>query len=140
MAQYYIAPHHDTNGTPLRCQFLNPIGATLVLTDFTPIAGVCCNDGEPDGKCEPNEARWDKPYWRAILFKLSDKHYYSYNMGGGSQLSTAYGGAVAVGDLDCDGTYSTIYQGIVGHNSGAEGIVNCRVQMNPGFTVANETE
>jgi hypothetical protein len=69
----------------------------------TPPAGACCaGDG---GKCAPDPALWSHPTWQALNFSIEDPHYYSY------QYEVLDGGkafvARAIGDLDCDGVYST---------------------------------
>ena len=137
-AQYFMSPKFDENGSRLACQF--PMGS-----DGWPGAYNCCNDGEPDGKCEPNEDRWSNAFghhWQTILFKISDKHYYEYGHGSDD---TAIGPRtrhylVAKGDLDCDGTYSTFMQMIDGsYPAGSGGIVNCTVLQRQ-VIVINETE
>ena len=136
LTQYFQTPHHDVSGQPVRCEFPN------AGDDFTPALGSCCTDGEPDGKCEPNEAIWNIPMWQAILFKISDKHYYMYNYGDmdpspGQGWRYAIG---ALGDLDCDGTYGSFYQYITGSRSGPAQNINCTVKQAMGTIVINETE
>jgi hypothetical protein len=69
----------------------------------TPPVGACCEAA--DGRCAPDPALWDHPTWRALGFLLPESHRYSY------QYEVVEGGkgfvARAIGDLDCDGTYST---------------------------------
>lgn len=69
----------------------------------TPPAGACCATGT--GKCAPDPALWSHPAWQALQFSIEDAHYYSY------QYEVLDGGkafvARAIGDLDCDGVFST---------------------------------
>jgi type IV pilus assembly protein PilA len=81
-------------------------GATLPAdVGPTPPVGACCQ-GEEE-RCAPTPAWWDHPTWVALEFSVDDPHYYSY------QFSTqTVDGAItftvrAIGDLDCDGVYST---------------------------------
>lgn len=132
--QYYVRPHFDDNGSRLPCQF--PHEAPV---QWAPAQGSCCTDGEPDGKCEPNEAVWNRPVWRAILFKISDKHYYSYRA---MRPLPAVIYSEASADLDCDGTYSifrAIYFGYTSTGFASTGIHNCYVERR-GMLVLDETE
>ncbi len=74
-----------------------------VSTAVTPPAGSCCQGEETT--CAPNASLWaDKP-WTDLQFSADDPHRYSYQY-----ESKANGTAFvvrAIGDLDCDGTYST---------------------------------
>ena len=141
---YYTSPHYDTAGQPITCQFANStiklMDPGTPLTAFSPAVGSCCTDGEPDGKCEPNEANWSDQLWKALLFKISDKHYYSYASGGGDKIPKENGGAQAIGDLDCDGTTSTFTRLFTGENQPPLGIVNCRAYGYGSIIVQNETE
>lgn len=138
--QYYSRAWPNTSGTPQPCQF--PKTAPL-----TPDNGngpyTCCSDGEPDGKCEPNETAWDTDSWRAQLFKISDKHYYTYGMDGlafgFAAMPGPQAGIYAVGDLDCDGTYSSFMMVLIG-DAGTDGIVNCRVRKLGGVHIISEAE
>jgi hypothetical protein len=69
----------------------------------TPPLGACCK-GEK-GKCAPDPAQWAQPPWSELHFAVDDPHYFSYEYKGdpGGRSFTA----LAYGDLDCDGTYST---------------------------------
>ena len=71
-------------------------------TPLTPPIGTCCEQG---GKCNPNAAYWEAPQWKAVFVSVDDPHYYSY------QYEVADDGrsftSRAVGDLDCDGDFST---------------------------------
>ena len=131
-ATYFVTPRFLPNGSRQPCSF--PEGMS-----FVPARGVCCSDGEPDGKCEPNEDRWDTRGLKTMLFKISDKHYYSYAADTWPLPVRTKGLMAAAGDLDCDGTYSTFalrFQGL----SAPDGISNCVFQRMGGFIVFNETE
>jgi hypothetical protein len=69
----------------------------------TPPLGTCCK--QPRGRCEANSGLWAKPPWTSLRMALDDPHYYSY------QYEVAPDGrsftARAMGDLDCNGVYST---------------------------------
>lgn len=69
---------------------------------LTPEAGACCK--QPGGKCPFGFAKWDHPAWQALHFAIDDPHYYSYEFESGAEGFVAR----AVGDLDCDGTFSKI--------------------------------
>lgn len=130
LERYFATPQHDESGVRRPCQFPATITAT-------PLAGKCCTDGEPDSKCEPTPGRWGTAEWRALLFKVSDKHYYSYGIWTEADgLTTA---PFAVGDLDCDGIYSTFLQMLSGR-AGAGGFENCQTTKLGGIWAFNETE
>ena len=141
--RYYTVPHYDEKGTPVSCRF------PLAMMGPTPgpgiFGGFCCTDGEPDGKCEPNESAWEGPHWKALLFKLSDKHYYQYHANVGTPTTPPTGpedttySLGAVGDLDCDGTYSTFYQILKGSRHPIQTHLNCRVQAQQ-VSIFKETE
>ena len=148
--QYFSKSWPDTNGTPQACQFphlggtMSPLGSTSD-PDTMNLPFVCCNDGEPDGKCEPNEANWNDPVWQALLFKISDKHYYSYMFRGkvppvGNDAKTSI---TATGDLDCDNTPAIFSKWIVGKTAVGQGgtdFINCTVITATSVTVQDETE
>lgn len=67
---------------------------------MTPAAGSCCK--QPKGRCVPTPADWQHPSWQSLHFEIADPHYFSYEL-----EPTADGFiARAIGDLDCDGTFS----------------------------------
>lgn len=144
--QYFQTPHFDPNGQPVECQWpdsdVPPASEGIDASDMVPPAGTCCTDGEADGKCEPNETRWEERRWRDILFKMSDKHYYSYNFGGNGAQGEGNdaGGVWTMGDLDCDGTYSTFAVMIKTFAQGPALNLNCRSQQPAGITIIQETE
>jgi len=93
---YYLDPNTARGGiSPRPPQFPGPSAA------LTPAAGSCCKGKE--SKCAPEQTQWSTPTWIALGFSLDDPHYYSYSYTVNGKNFTAR----AVGDLDCDGKYST---------------------------------
>jgi prepilin-type N-terminal cleavage/methylation domain-containing protein len=89
-------------------------GATATMTpqfpesEPTTPAATCC--GYPSFKCPPDPAHWDTPSWKALMFSVDDPHWfrYEYDSTGSGAPGTGSNFTVrAVGDMDCDGTYST---------------------------------
>lgn len=73
----------------------------LLSAPMTPPAGTCCK--QPGGTCKPNMGDWQHETWKALMFKPSEPHRYSYEVVvDGSTVIVR-----AVGDLDCDGELST---------------------------------
>ena len=136
---YWTTPRHDTAGRPMPCEFPKPNPIGDIQLSHPP--GACCSDGEADGKCEPNEAAWEKPMWKQLLFKLSDKHYYSYGWDE-ERLSAGHylGMAEAMGDLDCDGTYSTFGLYFDGRSDAVNEHINCNASQRAAIFVILETE
>ena len=65
---------------------------------MTPAAFACA--GTVSTKHVPNPALWAATPWVDLVFQMNDRHLYSY-----IYLSTATTmTAIAIGDLDCDGT------------------------------------
>ncbi len=79
----------------------------------TPPLGTCCADG---GKCRPAPDAWNHPTWRALDFSISDPHYFSYEFKSSNDDGVVSYTALAYGDLDCDGVYSTysLYGQVIG--------------------------
>jgi hypothetical protein len=71
----------------------------------TPPLGACCKNG---GACDPDPSLWAGPEWQALAFSVDRPHSYSFEYrvtqasGAGARFT-----ARAIGDLDCDGAYST---------------------------------
>ena len=132
---YFTQPKFDEAGQRIACMF--PSGTDIIEPN------LCCTDGEPDGKCEPNEAYWDAREWQALMFKLSDKHYYRYAHGSdpdwGMPNARTRITLGAMGDLDCDGTYSTFFRQLLGTYPAGQPTVNCNVTQRP-IIIFNETE
>lgn len=72
---------------------------------MTPAAGSCC--GQPGDRCAPNPQAWAGEGWSALKFSMDEPHRYSYEFISVGEGATATFTARAVGDLDCDGVYST---------------------------------
>jgi hypothetical protein len=93
-------------------------------TPMTPPIGSCCQGGSD--KCTPSAQQWTTPGWTALMFSVDDPHYYSYQFVNNGTSFTAR----AVGDLDCDGEYSTFeMRGLVdpsGNIAGSPGIMKIR--------------
>ncbi len=68
----------------------------------TPKLGTCCRSG---GTCEPDQAYWQEPVWLALQFRISAPQHFSYEYVAAEDLRSFT--ARAIGDLDCDGTYTT---------------------------------
>lgn len=99
---HYVMPPMDdatfTAGVSVPHAFPASVGPT-------PPLGTCCAMG---GKCIPTAETWQHPTWQALDFAMRDPHYYSYEF----KTETGDDGvasytALAYGDLDCDGVYST---------------------------------
>tara|TARA_R110002096_G_scaffold350395_1_gene543426 strand:+ start:1948 stop:3369 length:1422 start_codon:yes stop_codon:yes gene_type:complete len=77
----------------------------------TPPLGTCCSMG---GKCIPDADTWEHPTWKALDFAMRDPHYYSYEFKTEVKDGVTSYTALAYGDLDCDGVYSTFsHYGVV---------------------------
>src|SRR5215831_14356144 len=89
-------------------------------TSTVPALGVCCTP-PATGKCEPDPTAWNNLDWQALHFSMDHPHYYSYryvrNAAGAAGIATPdiggagtvadYFYADAMGDLNCNGQYST---------------------------------
>jgi len=91
----YYSSEQVVRGDPTAIQPQFPASAPL-----TPPTGCC---GSADGRCQPNPGLWDTPTWQALNFAIMDPHYYQYEFVSDGNSFTAR----AIGDLDCDGVYST---------------------------------
>lgn len=96
---YFQADHYDSVGNLLPKQF------PTVATATTPATACCAQPTSP--KCTPDAAQWNAPAWRALQFQLTDPHYFQYTWVGSSSAKASVFTAQALGDLDCDNTYST---------------------------------
>jgi type IV pilus assembly protein PilA len=136
-ATSYYHEEMNAAGTaiPVARQFPGVAGAAGATGDTEPaIAGghPCCTIAGV-GKCQPNPVIWTDQAWQQLKFAMTDPHYYAY-MYNHDQGSGATGGvdtitkaaptlgdgtiptgtgageyfyADAIGDLNCDGTFST---------------------------------
>jgi hypothetical protein len=69
---------------------------------------TACDAG--DGVLQPSAARWDTSPWRELDFLLYEPHRHAYSFEAEGSGMNAQFTVTAVGDLDCDGVYST-FQG-----------------------------
>jgi hypothetical protein len=77
-----------------------------------PAPGSCCK--HPEGICPPARSLWEAQPWESLRFAIDDPVRYSYQYVSDGATFTVR----AVGDLDCDGTFSTFE--IVGQVQGGE--------------------
>lgn len=92
---YYYSEHVNLAGGPMRPQFPVSAGPTP--------AQRCCDLGGADGRCPVNFEQWDTPTWQALNFAVTDPSNFQYQFVSDGQSFTAR----AIGDLDCDGIFST---------------------------------
>jgi hypothetical protein len=71
----------------------------------TPPLGTCCEGDK--GKCAPTASWWEHPTWQALNFAVEDPHYFSYQFSSQTVDGRITFTVRALGDLDCDGVYST---------------------------------
>ncbi len=76
-----------------------PVAPTGGLAPSDPTA--CCE------KCAPSAALWTDETWVVLQFSVDDPHYYSYDYILAGAATVGPYTARALGDLDCDGTFST---------------------------------
>ncbi len=92
----------------VKAYYIENAGFPLGEAPLTP-ATPCCDSDRTDRKCAPDVAQWtsadpDKPsIWDELSFSIDEPHLYRYAYNGTATAFTA----IAVGDLDCDGTEST---------------------------------
>ncbi len=91
--EYYVVDHWSSGGTLVAKQFPNSV---------TSVPGTPCCD-----KCLNASSQWDDNGWDSLKFGLTEPHYYNYDFNSGGATNSAKYTAVAIGDLDCDTTYST---------------------------------
>src|SRR5947209_2717974 len=95
---YYESEHADRSGSILAKQF--PAGTSL-----TPSNRCCTNSGE---KCTPDASLWqNEASWASLNFSVDDPFYYQYQYDSSGTDTGSSFTARALGDLDCDGTYSS---------------------------------
>lgn len=109
---YYNEERFARDGTPLPRAF--PPSTTI-----TPFQDRCATGAD---KYAPDPKAWDQPGWLALNFALDDPHYYRYEyVSSGSGPGAAFT-ARAIGDLDCDGVYSTFERvGVVDDENNIQG-------------------
>ena len=82
----------------------NATGGYLVgSTPLSPALSCCAQNANGKQQCAVDPATWQDPTWQELDFAVEDSHYFQYQYTG---TATSYK-AIAVGDLDCDGTTIT---------------------------------
>jgi len=76
--------------------------ATVALTPTTP----ACQDGNSKARV-PQASDWQQPTWKALKFELTEPSFYQYEFVSEGAGPKARFTARAVGDLDCNGVFST---------------------------------
>lgn len=115
---YYHQDRVGPDGTPLLRAF--PPSVPL-----TPAADRCATG---DHAYAPDAAPWQHRGWRALNFSVDDPHYYRYEFISSGTGRDAMFTARAVGDLDCDGVYSTFERtGTIDAEDNVTGGVGLRV-------------
>jgi type IV pilus assembly protein PilA len=74
-------------------------------TILTPDTGFC-SEGTAE-KFVPMKTYWEPSSWQALNFALSDPHYYKYQYASTGTDSASGFTARAIGDLNCNGIFST---------------------------------
>ena len=119
--QKYISKSKSVEGrVAVRSLFMRARDAAQETGEFpagktgpVPAAGSCCKG--PEGQCAPDPALWEAEPWSTLGFVQDMPHRYSveYEVDASGTLTVR-----AIGDLDCDGTFSTF--SMTGTVSGAE--------------------
>ena len=110
---YYMDPNYQTNAIqPTAPQFPTPSGAATGAAVAATADANCCAMGGANEKCAPSATLWDVEPWKALHFSVDDPHYYAYAYTVEVGAAGAVNGdhnftARAIGNLDCDATYST---------------------------------
>lgn len=123
---YYETPRVDASGNVLPCAF-------PPATELTPPGSPC---DEPDKRYPGDAAAWSAPGWKAADFALTEPHRYRYRIETTGTGKDARATVTAVGDLDCDGVWST-FERVLEVDPDADG---CALKTSPGFFIENETE
>jgi hypothetical protein len=69
----------------------------------TPPVGSCCSNG--GNQCTPDASLWKDKTWDDLMFSMDTPYFYSYQYI--TEDPTKEFTVRAIGDLDCDGEYST---------------------------------
>ena len=96
---YYEQEHASRLGVIHERQFPDAVA-------LTPGDTFCTGDVNAE-KWIPKKTYWTNPSWQALNFALSDPHYYSYQYVSSGVNTSAKFTARAIGDLNCNGTFST---------------------------------
>ena len=95
--EFFVVDHWNSEGNLEAKRFPRSTG-------WVP-ASPCCK--QPGGKCRTPASVWDNAGFDALKFGLTEPHYYQYRFISSGITNNAQYTAVARGDLDCDGIYST---------------------------------
>jgi len=95
---YFEREHADRAGIIHERQFPNTVG----LTPQNPCTGTLNAE-----KFVPKKTYWVSPTWQALNFSLSDPHYYAFEYVALGTNTGAQFTARAIGDLNCNSTFST---------------------------------
>lgn len=96
---YFSKEHADRQGVIQERQFPFPVALTPTDRGF-------CSDGQAE-KFPASKVDWEPATWQALNFGLSDPHYYKYQYDSTGTDSASAFTARAIGDLNCDGIFST---------------------------------
>jgi len=96
---YYQRDHSVREGDTLPRQF----PATVSLTP----GGAFCGPRAEGGRWLPRGEIWEQPTWQALSFALTQHHFYAYEFISAGLDGEARFTTRAIGDLDCDGVFST---------------------------------
>lgn len=69
-------------------------------------SGVACENGESKARA-PHPNDWQHPTWKALKFEITEPSLYQYEFVSEGEGPKARFTARAVGDLDCNGVFST---------------------------------
>ncbi len=114
---YYEADHITINGTMLPKQFPGESGTATAANGGTQCG---CSTG---GRCAGGDSVWGSDViWLALNFSLPDPHNYLPGYGSAATGTSAQFTAVATGDLNCNGTFSSFTrQGLINSNGDVTG-------------------
>ena len=100
-ARSYYLEENTARGTGAIIAKQFPVTAAI-----TPATKCCSSAG---GKCAPAPSEWDDAAgsWNALKFSMEDPFYFQYEYVSSGTDTTSQFTARALGDLDCDGTFST---------------------------------
>ncbi|MCO4760498.1 MAG: hypothetical protein KC502_03295 [Myxococcales bacterium] len=131
---YYVKPRQGTGAERAPCQF--PIGEIR----STP-ALSCCDErvrAEGSNHCDPAKTDWERLLWRALEIEVKEPQGFVYSYEGSGSFGDARYKVTAIGDLDCDGVYSTyVYEGRGDPKATKD---NCVLETHPTFRAVNPGE
>ena len=97
-AQMYFGTAHVTQtGNLIACQF-------PASTGWAPAGDPCKNKSK---RFEADPEAWAGATWTAMLFQMTDAHYFKYKIDSSGTVDKATITITASADLDCDGKWST---------------------------------